>query len=172
MTRSEIEHLLPGVFQRAAQPGGPLAALLDVMEMLHEPAEDVLERLDAVFDPRRTPDGLVPYLATWLDLAPVLPVTTGLPCLRELVGAAAAFAQQRGTARGLILFLETATGTPGFEVDEQVLTPDGRPRPFHVLIRVPRSSAPHRAMLERIIELEKPAHVTYELSFGPSEGGS
>ena len=63
-----------------------------------------MQRLDAFFDPRRTPDRFVPFLAAWLDLGRVLPVTTGLSPLRELVAEAAAIAQAKGTARGLCGF--------------------------------------------------------------------
>jgi phage tail-like protein len=179
MKREEIERLLPRVFRRTVRPGGPLLALLEVMEALHEPSEAALRRLDAALDPRRAPDAFVPFLAHWLDLdrlfeqrpaqggAPATaPITTGLGRLREVVAAAARLSQWRGTARGLQAFLETATGTPGFAIDEQVSGADGRPRPFHVRIRAPAGTAVHRALIERIIEQEKPAAVTFELEFG------
>ena len=131
-----------------------------------------MQRLHAVFDPRRTPDRFVPFLAAWLDLGRVLPVTTGLSPLRELVAEAAAIAQTKGTARGLMLFLETAVGVSGFVIHEEVLDPDGRPRPFHVRIVAPAAALPHRALVERIIESEKPAHVTYDLEFAaPDQRG-
>jgi len=38
------------------------------MEALQAPDEAVLERLDAIFDPRRTTDEFVPFLAYWADL--------------------------------------------------------------------------------------------------------
>ena len=169
MHREEIEQLLPGVFQRSARPGSALVALLDAMAALHEPIEDVLQRLEAIFDPRRTPDRFVPFLASWLDLGRVLPVSTGLAPLRELVAEAAAIAQTKGTARGLILLLETAVGASGFVIHEEVPGPDGRPRPFHVRIVAPAAASPHRALVERIIESEKPAHVTYGLEFAGSD---
>ena len=165
MHREEIEQLLPGVFQRSARPGSALVALLDGMAAFHQPIEDVLQRLDAFFDPRRTPDRFVPFLAAWLDLGRVLPVTTGLSPLRELVAEAAAIAQTKGTARGLVRFLETAVGVAGFVIHEEVLDTAGRPRPFHVRIVAPAAAVPHRALVERIIESEKPAHVTYDLEF-------
>jgi phage tail-like protein len=179
MKREEIERLLPRVFRRTLRPGGPLFALLEVMEAMHEPSEAALRQLDAALDPRRAPDAFVPFLARWLDLDRLFerrpaargpraaaPLTTGLGRLRELVAAAARLSQWRGTARGLREFLETATGTPGFEIDEQVSQADGRPRPFHVRIRAPASTAAHRALIERIIEQEKPAAVTFELECG------
>jgi phage tail-like protein len=163
MRSPEIERLLPGVFQRTVQPESPLAALLEVMEALHAPSEEVLSHLEAHFDPRRAPDRFVPFLARWVGMD--LPVTTGLGRLRELVAAAVEISRWRGTARGLLLFLTTATGRTDFEVDEQVLGPDGRPRPFHVRVRAPAEVSAHRLLLERIIEREKPAYVTYELYF-------
>jgi hypothetical protein len=100
-------------------------------------------------------------------------VTTGLGRLRELVAAAGEISRWRGTARGLRLFLQTATGVRDFVLDERVPGPDGRPRPFHLRVHAPASLLPHRALLERIIEREKPAYVTYELLFTqPSNPGA
>lgn len=163
MRSPDIQRLLPGVFQRTVQPASPLAALLDVMEVLHAPSEGVLSRLESHFDPRRAPDRFVPFLARWVGME--LPVTTGLGRLRELVAAAVDISRWRGTARGLRLFLSTATGHTDFEVDEAVPGPDGLPRPFHIRVRAPAEVEAHRLLLERIIEREKPAYVTYELRF-------
>ncbi len=77
MNRAEIEQLLPGIFQRTVKPGHPLAALLEVMEALHAPSEDVLARLDICFNPRRTRDDFVPLLARWLDLGFLLETPAG-----------------------------------------------------------------------------------------------
>jgi phage tail-like protein len=172
MRNTEILRLLPGVFQRTAHEGSPLMALLGVMDVLHAPTEAMLAELDALFDPRRAPDRFVPFLARWVDLD--LPVTTGLGRLRELVAAGVELSRWRGTARGLLLFLSTATGRRDFELDERVPGSDGLPRPFHIRVRAPAELAPHRPMLERIIELEKPAYVTYELHFTqlPQPGAS
>jgi phage tail-like protein len=172
MKSAEILRLLPGVFQRTARPSCPLAALLGVMEALHAPSEEVLRNLDALFDPRRAPDRFVPFLASWVDLD--LPVTTGLGRLRELTAAGVELSRWRGTARGLLLFLSTATGRQDFELDERVLGSNGLPRPFHIRVSAPGELTLHRPMLERIIELEKPAYVTYELHFTqpPQPGAS
>jgi phage tail-like protein len=182
MRRARIEHLLPEILRRTVQRGRPLYALLDVMEAMHAPSERALVRLDSTLDPRRAPDRFVPYLARWVDLEPIfdrvpreygttptIPITTGLGRLRELIAAAAYLSQWRGTARGLVRFLEIATGASGFEVDEQVEESDGEVRSYHLHIRAPESTEPHRVLIERIIELEKPAYVTYKLDFGESE---
>jgi phage tail-like protein len=167
MRSAELVQLLPGVFQAPPRLGGRLKALLETMEGFHAPGEAALAELDALFDPRRTPEGFVPLLARWMDLE--LPVTTGLGRLRELVAAGAELSQWRGTARGLLLFLSTATGRRDFELDERVPGPDGRPRPFHIRLSAPAELRPHRALLEDIIGREKPAYVTHELHFKAPE---
>ena len=178
MKKAQIKRLLPLVFQATVQPGNPLFAILDVMETMHAPSEYALDRLDVTFDPHRAPDAFVPYLASWVDLEVLLDIprtesptsmpslSTGLGRLRELTAVAVTLSQWRGTRKGLCLFLETATGAKGFEVDEQVAGTDGKVKPFHLRIRAPKELAEHRILIERIVELEKPAYVTYELGFG------
>jgi phage tail-like protein len=178
MKPNEIAQLLPGIFQRTLHPGNPLSGLLEVMEGLNAIPEETLENLDAFFNPYRTPDRFVPFLADWVDLewllvqspgerlvTGVMPLGSGLGRLRELVAASARLAQMRGTAAGLILFLETATGIQGFKIEENVSCANHHPRPFHLCIHAPKESAPYQVMIERIIEFEKPAYVTYELIF-------
>jgi phage tail-like protein len=179
---------LPLVFQRTLEPGSPLDAVLAVMEALHAPSEQILEDIDSIFDPIRTRPEFVPLLARWVDLAwtfdrqmldPKLqgeegPLSTGLGRLRELVAAAPHLAQWRGTRLGLLRFLETATGIKGFGIDDAPVDAAGGPRPFHLVVRAPDQAAPYRALVRRIIEVEKPAYVTYDLQFGPAPdvGGS
>lgn len=175
MKQNEIAQLLPAIFQQTLQPATPLSALLHVMEALPAADEAVLEQLEGFFNPHRTPDGFVPFLASWVDLewlfladaeqltaqTPSLP--SGMGRLRELVASATFLAQWRGTAKGLLRFLETASGVQGFTIEERVLGPDGRPIPFHIAVLAPPEAAAYQAMLIRIIESEKPAYVTYDL---------
>src|SRR5262249_22080864 len=175
------EFLLPEVFRRTVRTGAPLAALLRTMEDLHEPSIGILGRLDAYVDPYRTPDEFVPFLARWLDLERLFdnpddeyavpgegrnPISSGLGRLRELIAWAARLSQRRGTRQGLLKFLEVATGLTGFAIDEEVPGKDGRPIPFHLRVRAPKAARIHRSLMERIITLEKPAYVTFELDFG------
>ena len=85
--------------------------------------------------------------------------------LREVIAAAAYLSKWRGTAQGLLRFLETATGIDGFRIEEQVLDANGEHRPFHIRVRSPASAQAYRPLIERIVEMEKPAYVTYELQF-------
>lgn len=163
MKASEIKTLLPAVFEDAVVPASPISALLATMESLHQPCEDILAGLDTYFDPRRAPPAFVPFLAGWVGID--FQVTTGLGRLRDLTARAVALSRERGTRQGLIAFLETATGARGFTVDESVLDGAQAPALFHVRVRAPASTRPHARMILAIIEREKPAYVTSELTF-------
>ena len=183
MRQEEIERLLPSIFRRTAREGNPLTALLGLMEELHAPSEAVLDRLDVMFNPRLTTEPFVIFLAYWVDLHRLFeeelrgewqtgllqhPMSTGLGHLRELVASAAYLSQWRGTNKGLLHFLQTAIGVEDFQIDEHPVDAKGQPRPFHIKVQAPAESAPHEHLIQRIIELEKPAYVTYELVFKPA----
>jgi phage tail-like protein len=176
MQRDALERLLPTMFQLAARPGTPLDAALHVMADLHEPDEELLAEIDAVFDPYRAPDAFVPWLTQWVgldwlvadgsteagtatraDLTDAFP--PGLGRLRDVVAGGSELAQRRGTEAGLRLFLATATGLSGFVVTEPV------DRPFHLVVTAPAEAEPHAAVLRRIIDATKPASTTAELTF-------
>lgn len=175
MKREAIQRLLPSVYQPALQPGSPLTALLDAMEQLHAHDERVLERIHEHFDPYLAPDELVPFLAAWVDLDWLLAASAsdgaprGFPAgvgrLRNLVALAPELSARRGTAEGLRRLLETATGVAGFEVDESGADP-----PFHVRVFAPAAAASLDPLVERIVQVERPAHVTYEIHYPDSDG--
>lgn len=179
MRQSEIKQLLPDIFRRTIRPGGPLHALLAVMEGLQGPSEEILDELERYFDPYRTPDRFVPYLAAWVDLDRLLPESVGdadepshfpggLGRLRELIAAAAFLSKWRGTRKGLLAFLGIATGGEDFAIRENV-TGAGEQRSFHLAIQAPQKAEPYRELIERIVQMEKPAYVTYELRFAEAE---
>lgn len=164
--RAQIEQLLPSVIRRTIAPGTPLAALTAVMADLYDPADEAASSLDACFDPWRCPERFLPLLAAWVDIP--LPVTTGSRRLRELIAVAVGLHQVRGTRRALLAFLEAATGIRGFEIDEDVRDAAGEVRPFVVAVRAPEAARAHVAMIERLIESERPAQVRCELAFVPA----
>jgi phage tail-like protein len=180
MKRDEIALLLPEIFRRTLQPSGAksqasvLRALLGVMQRLHDPDEKILETLDQYFDPYRVPAAkaadFLPFLARWVDLDWL--VTGDLSCeihpdcLRNLIMDAPHLASLRGTRRGLVLFLETATGITGFEVTEDLKDTH---RPFAIQIICPYKAKPYRALIERIAASEKPAYIKYRLKFSPPD---
>jgi len=181
MKRAEIEALLPDVFRRTVHQGAPLLAILEVMATLPAPDEDILTRLPDYFNPYRTPEEFTAFLARWVDLDRLLsdgadPTADillefpgGLGRLRDLIAAAAQLSRWRGTRRGLMLFLELATGVSGFQVEEQPPDEAGRSRPFHLCIHAPAAARPYHALIQQIIEQEKPVYVTHELAY--EQGG-
>lgn len=181
MKRSEIERLLPGIFQRTSVydaktlKGSPLYALLEVMAGLHEPDERVLAALSTYFNPLQADADFIPYLASWVDLMKLLespstgewsgqlPIDAGR--LRLLVEGAPLLSQRRGTAEALLFYLQTATGLSGFTIDERVNGSDDRPLPFHIRVIAPKEAATFRDVIERIVHLEKPVYVTAEIQY-------
>lgn len=164
MQADRIAQLLPEVYRRAAVHGTPLATILQVMDDLQAPVEDVLADLPRYFDPQRAPERFVPFLAHWVDLARWLDdgggFAPGTGRLRQVVAAASVLSQARGTADGLRQALEWATGVGGVRIEES-----SPPRPFHVVVTVPPAAEPQRELIERIVRQEKPAHVTAEVRF-------
>jgi phage tail-like protein len=175
MTRAQVERLLPHVIRRAIEPKTPIDAMLGSMDQLLAPVVDVLDRVETYFHPYRTPDRFVAYLSSWVDLdrivAPSLetggvPIDTPEPArARELIAAAASLSKWRGTARGLIRFIETATGVQGVEIEDPLIDSRGREVPFAFRVRVPGSARGHEPLIRRIVDFEKPAYVTFELTF-------
>lgn len=167
MNQDGIKNLLPSMFRQAAGNGSPLSAILGVMEGLHATTEETLGGLDAVFDPLRTPDRFVPFLAKWVDLDWITGeggFSMDTCRFRELIAIAWYLSQWRGSARGLLLFLETATGVQGFSIRENLTDGKGQVIPFHIEVAVPAEAAAQLHLIERIIENEKPAYVTYAVS--------
>lgn len=171
MQRSDIEALLPAVYQDAIHPGSPLDAVLEVAARLPQPIEELLASLDRLFDPRRAPDAMVAFLARWVDLEHFLvhssgagsggSLPSGMGHLRELCAAAAELSQQRGTRQGLMRFLEIATGHTGFRIEENVER-NGLERPFHLLVTAPLAAQAQRELIHAVVAFEKPAYVTYD----------
>lgn len=170
MQADRIVRLLPEVYQRAIAPGTPLAALIELMEQLHAPVEDALERYPEYFDAQRAPERFVPYLAHWVDLARWLDDATGefdagVGRLRQVVAAAPQLSRSRGTAEGLRAALEWATGVAGVRIDEASDDPLAHRRAFHIVVRMPAEASRLERLVRRIVAQEKPAHVTADIVF-------
>lgn len=173
MHRHDIARLLPHIFQRTLsaafwsndRPAADdlLGALLIVMQEAHAPSEYILETLHTTFDPDTAVDAFLPMLAYWVDKSALLAedgtFVPGPERLRDLILASMSLSKIRGTRQGLLQFLSIATG---FDAAEFKLLDTGT-RPFHFTIEYPAAAEPYEALLANIIELEKPAYVTYEL---------
>lgn len=177
MRKEEIAVLLPEAFRDAVRERSPLDAILGAMEALHAPSERILDNLDSHIDPRRATDDFLPYLSSWVDLDRYLDwsgapgvsephYAAGLIRLRELIAAAADLGKWRGTMRGLTSFLEVATGLSGFRIEENPPGAlGGPPREFHIRVHAPAVAKPLAALVQRIVEGEKPAYLTFSLEF-------
>jgi phage tail-like protein len=143
------------------------------MEALTEPAEQILMQIHSNINPYNTPDTFLPFLACWVDLDRFFPAfqqageVTGFESgrLRELILASAQLSKLRGTKSGLKQFLEIATGQQGFVIEENLRLPNNETLPFHIQVNAPATAMKHQALIERIIEQEKPAYVTHTLQF-------
>lgn len=173
MRRQAIERLLPTAYQRAATEGSVLGALLEVMAALHEPDERLLADVDVLFAPYTAPERFVPFLTGWVTLdylvgvpRPDGQVRLPLPAgrVRDLIANGAALAKLRGTPIGLRWFLQIATGATGFVIEEPPQ------RPFHFVVRVPPDAAQYAAVINRIVEMEKPAASTFEIVLAQGAG--
>lgn len=172
MKRARIEALLPAVFRRATDRSPALAGLIDAMEALHAPAEDVLSDVELHWDPWRSPLAFLPYLATWVGLGYVVSaVLGGQPSeldpadpragrLRALIAEAARLDKLRGTPQGLARMLELATGCAGFRVR---VTPE---RAFHMQVHVPEGARSEHALVRLVTASERPVNMTFELVEG------
>lgn len=189
MDRARIARLLPETYQSAIPPEPPpgdpavaaskkpLAAVLEVMEVLQAPAENAMATLDAHIDPMRAPPNFVLMLARWLDLDRYLDWTGGRPGegapryaaglgrLRLLCLEAAELTRWRGTRRTLERILTVATGVSGYTVEENPQGPKGVARSFHLRVVAPAAAKPLADLVRRIVDEERPVYTTYEIEF-------
>ena len=145
---------LPGVYSGNRF----LARFLLIFEALLAPIDRTVENIAYNFDPDVAPADLLPWLGSWLGLA----FDEGWPeeRRRELIRSAAMLYHWRGTRRGMSEFVRIYTGvTP--EIVEPTLSQLASSRDlafrFTVRLTVPRGTPIDRALLQRIIDAEKPA---------------
>jgi phage tail-like protein len=133
-----------------------------IFETLWEPLERRQDHIAMYFDPRTCPAVMLPWLATWLNLElnPHWPETR----IRRILSEAMELYRWRGTRYGLTRLLEICTDiTPTItEFPDQ---------PHLIAIYMPLTSidAAQRELVERLIQIHKPAHIGYTLRFSPEE---
>lgn len=163
-----------------SQPDRPKA------EEMEEAPEDVpalketVARLHALFDPNRTPEGFLPWLASWTALA--LRADLSSERKRKLIARMIPLYRIRGTRKYveelLALHLEAMPAVTDFEipaleigshsmVGDDTCLGGGPPHFFRVFLVAPLLQAEalqaQCAMARSVIELAKPAHTYYEL---------
>ena len=141
-----------------------MGRFLLIFESILSPIDRTVGNLHYYFDAQMTPPEVLPWLASWLGLA--LDERWPEEQRRALILAAVELYQWRGTRRGLSEFVRLYTGlTP--EIIETGVGRRGSTQAdafrFVVRLRVPDPAQVDRAMVESIIEAEKPAHTGYTL---------
>jgi phage tail-like protein len=169
---SRLLDYLPASFRDDALMG----KFLLIFDSILTPIENTVDNMALYFDPRITPESVLPWLASWVDLA--LDPSWPLERRRELVTKAAELYRWRGTRRGLSEYLRIYTGTspsileyiPGMILDAKtqlgvntLLGSSGAGHHFTVIIEVPEDSHIDNKIVREIIESQKPAHTIYTL---------
>jgi phage tail-like protein len=169
---SRLLDYLPASYRDDALMG----QFLRIFESILTPIENTVDNIPLYFDPRITPESVLPWLASWVDLA--LDPSWPLERRRELVKNAADLYRWRGTRRGLSEYLRIYTGTlptileyiPGMILDAKtqlgvntLLGSSGTGHHFTVILDVPANSQIDVKVIREIIESQKPAHTIYTL---------
>ena len=132
-----------------------LGRFLLVFEDLLGPIQQIISHFDLFLDPATAPERFVPWLNDWM--AHLVDEHWSMDTQRELLRQASWLHQARGTRSGLTRHLEIATGC---EV-EIVENAEG-PHTFRVTLRS-NGREVDRRIVERIIELNRPAHTSFTL---------
>jgi phage tail-like protein len=169
---SRLLEYLPTVFRDDPVMG----KFLLIFESILNPVENSVDNLALYFDPLLTPEQLLPWLASWVDLT----MDPGWPLerRRELIKSAAELYRWRGTRRGLAEYLRIYTGVqpeileyiPGMILDEKsrlgvntVLGSSGTGHHFTVILDLNKSQKIDTRIVRKIIDSQKPAHTVYTL---------
>lgn len=153
-TRSSYLELLPGIYHDSDF----IARFLLIFEHILSPIERTVGNSADYLDPGLTPADFVPWLGSWLGV--VVDVRVPEERRRELVRQAPELYRWRGTKRGLAHYLRLYTGVEP-EISEPGLSEIAANRAlafrFTVRLHVPRGQQVARALVETIIDSEKPA---------------
>jgi phage tail-like protein len=142
---------LPAMFQE----NDFLGRFLQIFEAIWEPLEWRQDHFELYFDPRTSPAGFLPWLASWLNLTvnPHWPEDRR----RRLLDEAMELYRWRGTPYGLMRMIEVCTGL-SVEITETGV------EPFVFRVRLPAGgSSGERELIEQLVVTHKPAHVGYVL---------
>ncbi|MFJ8543071.1 phage tail protein [Streptomyces sp. NPDC093586] len=159
-----IGTLLPAVFADDDLAQRFVGGLDDVIA----PILNVLDCLDAYFDPALAPADFTRWLGTWVGAE--TDGTEPEDRLRAAVAAAARLHRVRGTRRGLSEAVRLAFGTEpeitesgGATWDARPLGPfPGTPRPrLHVTLRLPDPTPADTHRLDALVSAARPAHMPY-----------
>ena len=177
--RSSYLEYLPAIYRDDTFMG----QFLLIFESIMTPIERTVDNITSYFDPSITPEHILPWLASWLDLSldPAWPEDKR----RELVKSAVELYRWRGTRLGLSEYIRIYTGiepeiheyTPGMMLDgdtrmgsEAQLGSGVDWYHFTVVLPIDKAQKIEHSKVRAIIESQKPAHSTYSLRFVSTNG--
>ncbi len=176
---SYLEHL-PALYRDDEFMG----RFLLIFETIMKPLENTIGNLNLYFDPLLTPEPLLPWLSSWLDLA--LDPNWPIEKRRELIKHCVELYRWRGTKHGLSEYLRIYTGTVpeisehvlGMRLDHETklgidtkLGSSGAGHHFTVTLALKEDEAISTETINTIIETQKPAHTAYTLVIRQSGEG-
>ncbi|MEA3407493.1 MAG: FHA domain-containing protein [Chloroflexota bacterium] len=132
-----------------------LGRFLLIFEDLIGPVEQTIRHFDLYLDPCTAPESFLAYLNDWL--AEIVDERWPRGIQREFLRNAGWLYAARGTKPGLQRYLEICTGC----ASEIIENAEG-PHTFHVVVKAEGKEIDRR-MVERVIEVNCPAHVYYTL---------
>ncbi|MEL6247525.1 MAG: phage tail protein [Cyanobacteria bacterium J06648_16] len=186
---SKYLDLLPDLYRNVDFVG----RFLKIFETTFEPTTDILDHLWAYLDPLTAPQSMLPFLAHWVGWSFRGPLS--LTQQRALIRYAMEIYRWRGTRRGLRFYLHLASGLPlddhlpeesqkaigiheqfsqGHVLGETRLgqsTVLGGYRPYHFAVRLrpPTDHPIDLTLIRTILDQEKPAFCSYDLSVEPRD---
>jgi phage tail-like protein len=178
--QSRLLDYLPSVYREDKL----MNQFLLIFESILNPIENTVDNMALYFDPRLTPEQLLPWLASWVDIT--LDPQWPLERRRELVSKASELYRWRGTRRGLTEYLRIYTGKipqiveyiPGMILDKEtelgvntVLGSSGTGHHFTVILELDKDDRIDPKVIRRIIESQKPAHTDYTLQINEKVNG-
>lgn len=184
---SQYATLLPQVYQEVDLVG----RLMAIVERTFRPDVETLNLLWAYLNPLIAPQAMLGFLAHWVGWQRLPQLTWEQQ--RRLIHRAVELYSWRGTAYGLRLFLHLVTGLPldedeipesqkrisivepsrqgaifgRSELAETTVFGGGQRFHFRVILRPPENLLLDESLIRTIIDQERPAFCTYELSIRP-----
>lgn len=147
---------LPAIYREDELIGRLLRGFEDLLVDL----EQKIEGIDTFLDPVLTREDFLPWLSTWAAFTLRAHLTPTE--LRDFLSRVIPLYRRRGTRQNLQDLLAVFTkGVPTIEES------DARPNHFRVTVRLPNGSPETHlrqgAIARALIEMEKPAHTSYEM---------
>lgn len=155
--RSRYLEYLPGIYQTDF-----MARFLAIFESVLTPIEWNVDNFDLYLNPKTTPEGFLPWLANWFSIT--FDSTWSEEQRRTLVLEAHDIFARRGTRWALSRVLEIYTGQ-----EPEILDLEEDAEPFTFTVKIPLGeNEVNRALIEQIVDANKPAHTNYTLQFKKS----